>query len=52
MDYNYWKNGAGKTTLLESMMQLVKYKGEMFYNEKLLKNQRRCTTYVSCIPKS
>ena len=37
MDYNYWKNGAGKTTLLESMMQLVKYKGEMFYNEKLLK---------------
>ena len=31
------KNGAGKTTLLESMMQLVKYKGEMFYNGKLLK---------------
>ena len=37
MDYNYWKNGAGKTTLLESMMQLVKYNGTMFYEKRLLK---------------
>ena len=37
MDYNYWKNGAGKTTLLESMMQLVKYNGTMFYENRLLK---------------
>ncbi|PTK55635.1 ABC transporter ATP-binding protein, partial [Staphylococcus nepalensis] len=26
------KNGAGKTTLLESMMQLIKYRGEMSYD--------------------
>lgn len=31
------KNGAGKTTLLESMMQLVKYNGTMFYENRLLK---------------
>ncbi|WP_412520096.1 ABC transporter ATP-binding protein [Staphylococcus simulans] len=30
------KNGAGKTTLLESMMQLIKYRGDMSYDGKAL----------------
>nr|WP_232796283.1 ABC transporter ATP-binding protein [Staphylococcus canis] len=30
------KNGTGKTTLFESMMQLLKYKGTMYYNERKL----------------
>ena len=28
------KNGAGKTSLLESMLQLIKYKGLMTYDNK------------------
>ncbi|ARJ51516.1 ABC transporter ATP-binding protein [Staphylococcus lutrae] len=32
------KNGTGKTSLLESMMQLIRYKGDMHYNgQKLTK---------------
>ncbi|PNZ32215.1 Duplicated ATPase component YkoD of energizing module of thiamin-regulated ECF transporter for hydroxymethylPyrimidine [Staphylococcus petrasii] len=31
------KNGAGKTSLLESILQLIKYKGQMFYQDKQLK---------------
>ncbi len=31
------KNGAGKTSLLESILQLIKYKGHMFYQDKQLK---------------
>ncbi|MEL0538436.1 ABC transporter ATP-binding protein [Staphylococcus debuckii] len=30
------KNGAGKTTLLESMMQLIKYRGKMTYQDQQL----------------
>ena len=36
MDNDYWKNGAGKTTLLESMMQLIKYRGKMTYQDQQL----------------
>lgn len=31
------KNGSGKTTLLESMMQLIKYQGQMSYKGNILK---------------
>lgn len=31
------KNGAGKTSLLESILQLIKYIGQMFYQDKQLK---------------
>lgn len=31
------KNGAGKTTLLESMMQLIKYRGDMSYDHHHLR---------------
>ncbi|PTF13431.1 ABC transporter ATP-binding protein [Staphylococcus devriesei] len=31
------KNGTGKTTLLESIMQLIKHKGQMYYEDTLLK---------------
>lgn len=32
------QNGSGKTTLFESMMQLIKYKGNMYYNNDKIKH--------------
>lgn len=30
-------NGSGKTSLLESLMQLIKYDGQMYFNNKLIR---------------
>ena len=47
---NYYRQKcAGKTSLLESMLQLIKYKGLMTYDNKELKKIKHATTYVSCI---
>ena len=44
------ENGAGKTSLLESILQLIKYKGRMTYNNEELKRlNKQQNTCISCI---
>ncbi|MCI2954134.1 energy-coupling factor ABC transporter ATP-binding protein [Staphylococcus caprae] len=40
------KNGAGKTSLLESMLQLIKYKGLMAYDNKELKKIKHAAQHM------
>ena len=40
------KNGAGKTSLLESMLQLIKYKGLMTYDNKELKKIKHAAQHM------
>ena len=44
---NYYRqNGAGKTSLLESMLQLIKYKGLMTYDNKELKKIKHAAQHM------
>lgn len=43
------KNGAGKTSLLESMLQLIKYKGLMAYDNKELKKIKHAAQHIYLI---
>lgn len=40
------KNGAGKTSLLESILQLIKYKGRMTYNNEELKKIKQAAKHM------
>ena len=46
MDYNYWKNGTGKTSLLESILQLIKYKGIMTYQNQELRKIKDASQHM------
>ena len=38
-------NGSGKTSLLESIMQLIKYHGDMYINDKRIKKIKNMAQY-------
>ncbi|QLK86949.1 ABC transporter ATP-binding protein [Staphylococcus sp. 17KM0847] len=40
------KNGTGKTSLLESMMQLIRYKGDMYWNSQRLTKIRDAANHM------
>ncbi|WP_367120865.1 ABC transporter ATP-binding protein [Staphylococcus capitis] len=40
------ENGAGKTSLLESILQLIKYKGRMTYNNEELKKIKQAAKHM------
>ncbi|WP_251516054.1 MULTISPECIES: ABC transporter ATP-binding protein [Staphylococcus] len=40
------RNGSGKTTLLESMMQLIKYDGKMYFNQKKLSKIKEAAQHM------
>lgn len=39
-------NGTGKTTFLETMMQLIKYKGQIFYKNKQIKKVKDASQHM------
>ena len=49
---NYRANGSGKTTLLESIMQLIKYQGDVYFENQRLTKIKTCSkTHVPSLSK-